>query len=308
MTRAVDSRRFGSPEGTDQAVRRDARGRPGVADDRAGQHGGAARAFGLRQDHDVAHDRRAGRAERRRDLPRRAVDHPGAGASPQYRHAVPELRAVSAHDRRREHRLRAGDARHQARRRRRTRRRRVAAGAACRNTATACRGSCRAGSSSASHWPARWSSNRRCCCWTSRSGALDKALRQSMQVELRALQQRLGMTTVMVTHDQDEALTMADRIVIMRDGRIEQVGAPAEVYQRPVSRFVAGFLGASNFLRGRVVDAAERRDTGRCAAGPDGIGRVVAAGRQRSHGSAQAGGHRRSRRTTRANGENRRLT
>jgi ABC-type Fe3+/spermidine/putrescine transport system ATPase subunit len=78
-------------------------------------------------------------------------------------------------------------------------------------------------------------------------GALDKALRQSMQVELRALQQRLGVTTVMVTHDQDEALTMADRIVIMRDGRVEQVGAPADVYQRPVSRFVAGFLGASNF-------------------------------------------------------------
>ena len=85
-------------------------------------------------------------------------------------------------------------------------------------------------------------------------GALDKALRQSMQVELRALQRRLGVTTVMVTHDQDEALTMADRIVIMRDGRIEQVGAPAEVYQRPVSRFVAGFLGASNFLRGRVIE------------------------------------------------------
>jgi putative spermidine/putrescine transport system ATP-binding protein/spermidine/putrescine transport system ATP-binding protein len=84
-------------------------------------------------------------------------------------------------------------------------------------------------------------------------GALDKALRQSMQVELRALQKRLGVTTVMVTHDQEEALTMADRIVIMRDGRIEQVGAPAEVYQNPVSRFVAGFLGASNFLSGRVV-------------------------------------------------------
>jgi ABC-type Fe3+/spermidine/putrescine transport system ATPase subunit len=84
-------------------------------------------------------------------------------------------------------------------------------------------------------------------------GALDKALRQSMQVELRSLQRRLGVTTVMVTHDQDEALTMADCIVIMRDGRIEQVGAPAEVYQRPVSRFVAGFLGASNFLRGRVI-------------------------------------------------------
>jgi len=84
-------------------------------------------------------------------------------------------------------------------------------------------------------------------------GALDKSLRQSMQVELRALQRRLGITTVMVTHDQDEALTMADRIVIMRDGRIEQVGEPAEVYQRPTSRFTASFLGASNFFRGRVT-------------------------------------------------------
>ena len=84
-------------------------------------------------------------------------------------------------------------------------------------------------------------------------GALDKALRQSMQVELRTLQRRLGVTAVMVTHDQDEALTMADRIVIMRDGRVEQVGEPAEVYQRPATRFVAGFLGASNFLSGRVA-------------------------------------------------------
>src|SRR5271170_7467897 len=83
-------------------------------------------------------------------------------------------------------------------------------------------------------------------------GALDKSLRESMQTELRGLQQRLGVTTVFVTHDQDEALTMADRIVIMRDGWVEQIGAPAEVYQRPVSRFVADFLGAANFFRGRV--------------------------------------------------------
>jgi putative spermidine/putrescine transport system ATP-binding protein/spermidine/putrescine transport system ATP-binding protein len=84
-------------------------------------------------------------------------------------------------------------------------------------------------------------------------GALDKSLRQSMQVELRALQRRLGITTVMVTHDQDEALTLADRIVIMRDGQIEQVGPPEEVYQRPLSRFTASFLGASNFFRGSVT-------------------------------------------------------
>jgi putative spermidine/putrescine transport system ATP-binding protein len=83
-------------------------------------------------------------------------------------------------------------------------------------------------------------------------GALDKSLRQSMQVELRALQRRLGITTVLVTHDQDEALTMADKIAIMRDGQLEQTGSPAEVYGRPVSRFVASFLGAANFFHGRV--------------------------------------------------------
>ena len=83
-------------------------------------------------------------------------------------------------------------------------------------------------------------------------GALDKGLRESMQVELRALQRRLGVTTVMVTHDQDEALTMADRIVVMRDGRLEQVGTATEIYQRPASRFVATFLGASNLFDGRI--------------------------------------------------------
>src|SRR5216684_2110905 len=83
-------------------------------------------------------------------------------------------------------------------------------------------------------------------------GALDKGLRESMQVELRALQRRLGVTTVMVTHDQDEALTMADRIVVMREGRLEQVGTATDIYQRPASRFVATFLGASNLFDGKV--------------------------------------------------------
>ena len=84
-------------------------------------------------------------------------------------------------------------------------------------------------------------------------GALDKGLRESMQVELRQLQQRLGITTVIVTHDQEEALTLADRIVIMRAGRIEQVGTPQEIYSRPVSRFVAGFIGAANFLPAQIL-------------------------------------------------------
>ena len=83
-------------------------------------------------------------------------------------------------------------------------------------------------------------------------GALDKKLRENMQIELRLLQSRLGITTVMVTHDQDEALTLADRIAVMRDGVLEQVGTPGEVYRQPVSRFVASFIGVSNFFRGKV--------------------------------------------------------
>jgi putative spermidine/putrescine transport system ATP-binding protein/spermidine/putrescine transport system ATP-binding protein len=83
-------------------------------------------------------------------------------------------------------------------------------------------------------------------------GALDKGLRESMQVELRGLQQRLGLTTVMVTHDQDEALTMADTIVVMRDGKLEQVGSAAEIYQRPATEFVANFIGASNMFNGHI--------------------------------------------------------
>jgi putative spermidine/putrescine transport system ATP-binding protein len=84
-------------------------------------------------------------------------------------------------------------------------------------------------------------------------GALDKKLRENMQIEMRLLQQRLGITTLMVTHDQDEALTLSDRIAVMRDGQIEQFGTPTEIYERPVSRFVASFIGTSNFFRGRVT-------------------------------------------------------
>ncbi len=84
-------------------------------------------------------------------------------------------------------------------------------------------------------------------------GALDKMLREEMQVELRQLQQRLGITAVFVTHDQEEALTLSDVVAVMRDGRIEQSGAPRAIYERPATEFVAGFLGASNFFDARVV-------------------------------------------------------
>jgi putative spermidine/putrescine transport system ATP-binding protein len=79
-------------------------------------------------------------------------------------------------------------------------------------------------------------------------GALDLKLRQQLQVELKRIQQELGITFVYVTHDQEEALTMSDRVAVFNDGRIEQIGTPAEVYEHPKSEFIAGFVGVSNVL------------------------------------------------------------
>jgi spermidine/putrescine transport system ATP-binding protein len=88
-------------------------------------------------------------------------------------------------------------------------------------------------------------------------GALDLKLRKEMQLELKRIQHEVGITFVHVTHDQEEAMTMADRIVIMNGGRIEQLGTPSELYENPRTTFVAGFLGVSNLLSGDVV-AADR--------------------------------------------------
>jgi len=79
-------------------------------------------------------------------------------------------------------------------------------------------------------------------------GALDLKLRQELQIELKQLQQGLGMTFVYVTHDQEEALTMSDRIAVFNEGKVEQVGTPAEMYEHPATQFVAGFIGTSNVI------------------------------------------------------------
>ena len=84
-------------------------------------------------------------------------------------------------------------------------------------------------------------------------GALDLKLRQQMQVELKALQKRVGITFIFVTHDQEEALTMSDRIAVFNKGKIEQVGTPAEIYEHPASAFVAGFVGVSNLVSGELA-------------------------------------------------------
>lgn len=87
--------------------------------------------------------------------------------------------------------------------------------------------------------------------------ALDRKLRKEMQIELQNLQRKLGITFVLVTHDQEEALSMSDRVCIMRDGRIVQIGSPRELYDRPQSRYVAGFVGTSNFFDGLVTSSQD---------------------------------------------------
>jgi spermidine/putrescine transport system ATP-binding protein len=104
--------------------------------------------------------------------------------------------------------------------------------------------------------------------------ALDKKLRREMQIELQTLQRSLGITFILVTHDQEEALSMSDRICVMRSGRIVQVGSPRELYDRPTSRYVADFVGKSNFFPGRVTTVAGER-TELAAAGGNRIAGVT---------------------------------
>jgi putative spermidine/putrescine transport system ATP-binding protein len=91
-------------------------------------------------------------------------------------------------------------------------------------------------------------------------GALDLKLRQEMQIELKALQVRVGITFIYVTHDQEEALAMSDRLAVFNHGKIEQVGAPAAIYETPASEFVAGFVGTSNILRGPIAKSILGKD------------------------------------------------
>jgi putative spermidine/putrescine transport system ATP-binding protein len=86
-------------------------------------------------------------------------------------------------------------------------------------------------------------------------GALDLKLRQQMQLELKAIQQRVGITFIYVTHDQEEALTMSDRLAVFNQGKVEQIGSPTEIYEYPHSAFVAGFVGTSNLVSGDVATA-----------------------------------------------------
>ena len=91
-------------------------------------------------------------------------------------------------------------------------------------------------------------------------GALDLKLREEMQIELKSLQKKLGITFVYVTHDQGEALSMADRVAVFNHGRIEQLAAPRELYARPATSFVARFVGSANVANAELATQTRRRD------------------------------------------------
>ena len=121
---------------------------------------------------------------------------------------------------------------------------------------TATRVNCPVDSSSALRWPAPWSLTQTCCCWTNLWGRWTAKLREGMQIELRQLQRKLGITTILVTHDQAEAMALCDRVAVMDRGRILQVAEPWEAYERPADAFVSGFLGKTNRLEGRAEAGA----------------------------------------------------
>ena len=127
-------------------------------------------------------------------------------------------------------------------------------------------------------------------------GALDRKLREQMQLEVKRLQRQLGITALFVTHDQEEALVLSDRIAVMNLGRIEQIGTPFEIYAQPVNRFVADFIGESNLYRGTVSAVAQDRLTAEAEGGlidhgADGStapGRIDGRNRGASRGPARA--------------------
>ena len=121
-------------------------------------------------------------------------------------------------------------------------------GAARRATRPASPDSSRAASSNGWRWPARSCCDPRVLLLDEPLGALDARLRKDLQVELKTLQGELGVTFVFVTHDQEEALTMSDRVAVMNEGRVEQAGPPQSIYEAPATLFVADFLGVSNLL------------------------------------------------------------
>ena len=177
--------------------------------------------------------------------------HADPAVRPRRQHRLPGLRAVPAHDGRRQRRVRADGPQGPQGRARGARRPTRCGWSASRATRAASPASCRAASASASRSPGRSSTGRACCSLDEPLGALDLKLREEMQIELKAIQQQVGITFIYVTHDQEEALTMSDRLAVFNQGRIEQVGAPGRRLR-----------AAGDAVRGRLrrhVQPADRR-------------------------------------------------
>ena len=228
---------------------------------------------------------------------RRQGRQPGAAQGTRHRDGVPELRALSAHDGARQHGVLAQSGQDAEGRDRRARQAGGRHPRPRRRCSIAFRASSRAASASAWRWAARSCATRRCSCSTSRCPTSTPSCAWQMRTEIKELHQRLKTTSIYVTHDQIEAMTMADQIVVMHDGRVEQIGSPLELYDRPANRFVAGFIGspAMNFIDGTPERRRHRRGRQRCA--PAGAARR--GGDRRPRGGlrhpARAPGHRRRR-------------
>ena len=233
----------------------------------------AARPVGLRQVHAAQLHRRPARRLRRPDLHQRQERHLGGAEGPRHRHGVPVLCALSADDGRGEPVLRP--ARSRACRRTRST-------SASRAPPRSCRSS-RCSSAS----PSQLSGGQRQRVAIGRAlvrdvdvflfdeplSNLDAKLRSELRVEIKRLHQRLANTMIYVTHDQIEAMTLADRIAVMKGGVIQQLDTPQAIYNRPVNRFVAGFIGSPgmNFIEGELDDGsapASRAERRRRAARP----------------------------------------
>ena len=219
----------------------------------------AARPVGLREDDDAADGRRLRGPDRGQGLPRRRRGHPAPALQARRQHRLPVLRAVPAPLRRAQRRVRP-----RAQEARQGRRSSRASSEALDMVQLGQFGKRKPAQLSGGQQQrvalARALVNRpRALLLDEPLGALDLRLRKQLQIQLKRIQQEVGITFVHVTHDQEEAMSMADTIAVMHEGRIEQAGTAADLYERPQTEFVANFLGVSNLVVARLPGLAERQ-------------------------------------------------
>ena len=204
----------------------------------------AGRPLRLRQVHAAADGRRAGDHHRRRDRHRRAHRQPDRAGRARHRDGVPELRALSAYERLQQHGLWPAQPRHAQARDRHPRRRKPRAFSNSAPCSTASRRQLSGGQRQRVAMGRAIVRQPKVFLFDEPLSNLDAKLRIAMRVEIRKLQRRLKTTSIYVTHDQLEAMTLADILVVMNGGQVEQIGNPLDIYQKPATTFVASFIGA----------------------------------------------------------------